>query len=53
MLDFDRRRWVEEQPKTEASWQAKKKLRDARDESGSLKFTTRDWAAWVLTGIPD
>ena len=53
MLDFYRRLWVEKKPKWQALWEAKKKLRDARDENGAPKYTTRDWAAWVLTGEPD
>jgi len=53
MLDFYRRMWVEKQPKAQALWEAKKKLRDAKDERGQPRYTTRDWAAWVLTGEPD
>jgi CHAT domain-containing protein len=53
MLDFYRRLWVEEKPKWQALWEAKKKLREAKDESGALKYTTCDWAAWVLTGEPN
>ncbi|MCE9593211.1 MAG: CHAT domain-containing protein [Planctomycetes bacterium] len=53
MLDFYRRLWVEKKPKWQALWEAKKKLRNAKDESGKPKYTTRDWAAWVLTGEPD
>ncbi len=53
MLDFYRRLWVEKKPKREALWEAKKKLRDAKDERGDPIYTTRDWAAWVLTGEPD
>ena len=53
MLDFYRRIWIEKQPKAQALWEAKTRLRDAKDESGRPKYTTRDWAAWVLTGEPD
>ena len=53
MLDFYRRLWVEKKPKWQALWEAKKKLREAKDDSGALKYSTRDWAAWVLTGHPD
>ena len=27
--------------------------RNAKDERGRPLYTTRDWAAWVLTGDPD
>jgi CHAT domain-containing protein/tetratricopeptide (TPR) repeat protein len=50
MVDFYRRIWVEKKPKAQALWEAKSKLRNAKDESGHPKYTTRDWAAWVLTG---
>ncbi len=50
MLDFYRRLWVEKKPKHQALWEAKTKLRAAKDERGMPKYTTRDWAAWVLTG---
>ncbi|MCE9595378.1 MAG: CHAT domain-containing protein [Planctomycetes bacterium] len=53
MLDFYRRLWVEKQPKGRALWEAKKKLRDARGPDGQPLYTTRDWAAWVLTGEPE
>jgi CHAT domain-containing protein len=53
MLDFYRRVWVEKKPKGQALWEAKLKLREAEDESGRQKYTTRDWGAWVLTGDPD
>ena len=53
MLDFYRRLWVEKKPKWQALWEAKTKLREAKDERGALKYTTRDWAAWVLTGEPN
>ena len=53
MLDFYRRLWVEKKPKHEALWEAKTKLREAKDERGAPLYATRDWAAWVLTGAPD
>ncbi len=53
MLDFYRRLWVEKKPKWRALWEAKATLRNAQDERGQPKYTTRDWAAWVLTGVPD
>jgi CHAT domain-containing protein/tetratricopeptide (TPR) repeat protein len=53
MVDFYRRLWIEKKPKHQALWEAKTKLREAKDERGVLRYTTRDWAAWVLTGDPD
>jgi CHAT domain-containing protein len=53
MTDFYRRIWVEKKPKHEALWEAKMRIRDAKDERGEPKYTTRDWAAWILTGEPD
>jgi CHAT domain-containing protein len=53
MLDFYRRLWVEKKPKGQALWEAKAKLRNARDERGDPRYSVRDWAAWVLTGNPD
>jgi CHAT domain-containing protein/tetratricopeptide (TPR) repeat protein len=53
MLDFYRRLWVEKKPKWRALWEAKARLRDARGPDGTPLYTTRDWAAWVLTGEPD
>ena len=53
MLDFYRRLWVEKKPKWQALWEAKMKLRDTKGENGKPKYSTRDWAAWVLTGDPD
>ncbi len=50
MLDFYRRLWVERKPKHRALWEAKMHLRDARARGGESAYTTRDWAAWVLTG---
>ncbi|MBK7878154.1 MAG: CHAT domain-containing protein [Planctomycetes bacterium] len=53
MLDFYRRVWVEKQPKWKALWEAKRRLREAKDEQGNPKYSLRDWAAWVLTGEPE
>jgi CHAT domain-containing protein/tetratricopeptide (TPR) repeat protein len=53
MLDFYRRIWIEKKPKARALWEAKMALRAKKDASGSLLYTTRDWAAWVLTGDPN
>src|SRR5262249_57713792 len=44
MTDFYRRLWVEKKAKGQALWEAKKGLREARDESGQPRYTTRDWA---------
>ena len=52
MLDFYRRIWIEKKPKGVALWEAKTKLRSAKDERGTRLYSTRDWAAWVLTGDP-
>ena len=52
MVDFYRRLWVQKKEKAVALWEAKMKLRDAKDERGRPKYGTRDWAAWVLTGDP-
>ncbi len=52
MLDFYRRLWVEKKPKTQALWESKTALREARDERGNPRYSVRDWAAWVLTGEP-
>ena len=48
-----RRIWVEKKPKSVALWEAKMVLKNAKDEVGKLCWSTRDWAAWVLTGEPD
>ena len=50
MLDFYRRIWVEKKPKSQALWEAKMKIRNVKDERGRPLYSTRDWAAWVLTG---
>ncbi len=53
MLEFYRRMWVEGIPKARALWGAKSMLRTAVDANGKLLYSTRDWAAWVLSGAPD
>ena len=53
MLDFYRRIWIEKKPKSQALWEAKMKIRGSKDENGRLLYSTRDWAAWVLTGNPE
>jgi CHAT domain-containing protein len=53
MLDFYRRLWIEREPVWQALWEAKRVLREAKDPSGRPIYTTRDWAAWVLTGVQD
>lgn len=53
MLDFYWRLWVEKKPKSQALWEAKTMLRNAKDERGESRYTMRDWAAWVLTGAPE
>lgn len=52
MVDFYRRIWVEKKPKAQALWEAKRELRGAKDDAGRPRYTTHDWAAWVLTGDP-
>ena len=46
MLEFYRRIWVEGQPKARALWDAKMEIR-------ARGATTKDWAAWVLSGDPE
>lgn len=53
MLDFYRRLWVEGEPKAQALWGAKQRLRAAVDDQGRPLYGTRDWAAWVLSGQAD
>ncbi|MCY2960487.1 MAG: CHAT domain-containing protein [Planctomycetota bacterium] len=53
MTDFYRRLWIQKKPKHQALWEAKRMLRESRDENGSPRYSPRDWAAWVLTGEPD
>jgi CHAT domain-containing protein len=50
MIDFYRRTWIEKKPKAQSLWEAKMKLRGERDENGTPRYATRDWAAWMLTG---
>jgi CHAT domain-containing protein len=52
MVDFYRRLWIEKKPKHQALWEAKKRLRDAKNADGTPRYGLRDWAAWVLTGEP-
>jgi CHAT domain-containing protein len=52
MVDFYRRLWVDGEPKAQALWKAKMRLRGAVDEAGRPRYRTRDWAGWVLTGDP-
>ncbi len=52
MLEFYRRMWALREPKAEALWKSKQKLREARDPEGRPRYSTRDWAGWVLTGDP-
>ncbi len=53
MQDFYRRLWVQEKPKWQALWEAKLRLRAARDSEGRPLHSTRDWAGWVLSGDPE
>jgi CHAT domain-containing protein len=53
MVDFYRRLWVERKPGRQALWEAKQRLREARDPQGRPRYRMRDWAGWVLTGDPD
>ncbi len=53
MVDFYRRIWVQEKPKAQALWEAKKRLRDARTPAGQPIYRLRDWAGWQLSGEPD
>ncbi len=53
MIEFYRRLWIEKQPKWKALWEAKLMIRNALDDDGELRYSTRDWAAWVLSGDPD
>ncbi|MBK7877074.1 MAG: CHAT domain-containing protein [Planctomycetes bacterium] len=52
MLDFYQRYWTEKKPLRQALWEAKSAIRMAVDERGELRYSVRDWAAWVLTGAP-
>jgi len=53
MTDFYRRLWIEKKSKWRALWEAKMELRERKDASGVPKYSTRDWAAWMLTGTAD
>ena len=53
MTEFYRRLWVLEEPKAQALWNAKKKLREQLDADGDPTYSMRDWAGWVLSGDPD
>ena len=53
MSELYRRLWVLDEPKHRALWGAKMRLRAAVDDAGSPRYSTRDWAGWVLTGEPD
>ena len=53
MVDFYRRLWFEKKPKHQALWEAKNRLRHARDPSGRPIHAVRDWAGWVLSGDPE
>ena len=50
MLDFYRRLWIQKKQKSTALWEAKMALRAKKDAQGKPVYTTRDWAAWSLTG---
>ncbi len=52
MVDFYRRLWIQKKPKAQALWEAKERLREARDDVGRPLYATRDWAGWVLSGDP-
>lgn len=52
MLQFYRRIWIGKVPKARALWEAKMWLRNAAGSGGRPQYSTRDWAAWVLTGDP-
>ena len=52
MVEFYRRLWDEKKPKRQALREAQQRIREARDDRGDPKYSTRDWAAWVLTGDP-
>ena len=53
MTDFYRRLWFGGRTKARALWEAKMRMRDARDPQGRPRFTPRDWAGWVLSGDPE
>ena len=45
--------WIKGETKSEALWNAKRQLREAKDSSGAPKHAFRDWAGWILIGYPD
>ena len=46
--------WRRRETKREALWNAKRKLRDAKDtRTGNPRYGLRDWAGWVLYGNPE
>ncbi len=53
MTELYRRLWVLKEPKTKALWNAKKALREQLDREGNPRYSTREWAGWVLSGDPD
>ncbi len=53
MDEFYRRLWVLGEPKAQALWNAKQKLRRQLDEDDQPVYTIRDWAGWVLSGDPE
>lgn len=53
MGEFYRRIWLKKEPKAQALWAAKRRLREELDARGQPVHTERDWAGWVLTGHPD
>ena len=53
MESFYRRMWLEQQPKSQALWEAKMELRAERDAEGRPLFPPHAWAGWVLTGEPE
>ncbi|MEQ8762542.1 MAG: CHAT domain-containing protein [Planctomycetota bacterium] len=53
MTEFYRRLWVLKEPKAQALWNAKRKLREQLDADGEPVYSIRDWAGWVLSGDPD
>ncbi len=53
MAEFYRRIWILKEPKGQALWRAKRKLRDKLDANGEPLHGPRTWAGWVLSGDPD
>lgn len=52
MTEFYKALWQQGMNKATALWLAKKALRE-RQNSNNLRYQTRDWAGWVLTGDPN